>query len=309
MSTSLEPQHVIKGGGVLSVALAIAGCCVQDWKCGSTCNVATTGSADITIGTYLTNYVLAAMAAVMAWLAPSGDNVKMAMRGAFGLLAAACLCSGMEHQLFPDGKFHKYLWIAALICLGVGGLWRVYAALVAAQNAGYIKQWTDRQKQMYIFGGISVAYIVLIFLSYFEHISVPDVVMCVMHQSTFCLLLCIVAAVSEEIKWALAMLVSFGLATYVRISQPNPFKSNTKFNSTVVRGRENNQEANSAGGKKEKALMNCALMAYMVATFGLLLALYGKQTSFSKIENKADAMLDKVSTSKSGRRCCTCSFK
>merc|ERR1719215_945992 len=225
----------------------------------------------------------------MAYLAPSGDDVKLALRVAFCCLEGAYLMCALMHQLFPDGKFHSNLRLAGLVCLGVGGLWRVYGALVAARNAGYIKKWTDHKTLIYIFAGISVAFGVLIFLSHFEIISVPDFVMCTMHQSTFCLLLCIVAAVSEEVKWALACLFSFGVATYIRISKPDPFTSSTKFN--------------------DHALMNCALMLYLVSTFGLLMALYSKQTTFSKIEGRADSMIDSLAGSKGGRRCCSCSFK
>jgi len=225
----------------------------------------------------------------MATFAPTGDNVKTAFRAAFGLLAVAWLSRGVMHQFYPDGKVNQVLWVAALIGLGVGGLWRLYAATVAAQNAGYIQKWTDHKNFAYIFMGLSAGYTVLIFLAYYEHISVPGYLLMVMHQSTFCLLLCIVAALSEEVKWALACLASYGVATYVRINEPEPFRSSHKFNDT--------------------ALMNCAIMLYLTASFGLIMALYSRQTMFSRIENKTETMMDNLSAGKSGRRCCSCSFK
>mmetsp|Transcript_90101 Transcript_90101/g.226769 ORF Transcript_90101/g.226769 Transcript_90101/m.226769 type:complete len:297 (+) Transcript_90101:82-972(+) len=287
--TSLNPKLVIKVGGVLAVGLAILGCCVQDWTCRSKCGAATEWSGDNTWGTCLTYYVLAVMAAIMATLAPSGDGVKSAMRGAFSWLVVAWLIQGVVQSFLPpDGESHKYMWILSLVCLAVGGLWRVYAALVAAQKVGYITQWTDHQSQLYIFASISAAYVVIIFASYLGHISIPDLLMYTMHESTFCLLLCVVAAFSEEIRWAVACLLTYGLVIYIRKSQPYPFKISTKFNDT--------------------ALMNCALMGYLVATFGLLFALHSKQNTFYQIEQKADGMMDKCAEgaicTKPGRGCC-----
>jgi len=262
-------KQVVAGSCAMAVLLILVGFTVQDWS-----GPASAAPAGNPWGTLLTAAALCVEAGAMATTAPSSDGLRLPFQAAWGLSSIGWFCGFLLHQQFfqiggsgagtsaHDGPPH-WLLVLAPTCIGVGGLWLGYVALVAANAGSWLASWPEFCRNETILKGIFGVWTAVYVCTLLGYISLPIIVVANFKVVT-CIIISLVGVSAKKNSWVVAVVTTFTIAFLIEHFSPKPFSTSHTFDAV--------------------ALINGVLMLYMAMVYGLIQAvIYGHGKYFSAL--------------------------
>lgn len=286
-----ETKPIALGIGVVVALLLALGLTVQDWR--GTANPL--AMPQFPWGTFLTVCLLSAEATAIAVMVPEDGHLhlKIPFRAAYGLEGVGWATGALLLQrVVPvPHLLQEPLTVFATAAIGLAGIWRVYVAVVAGENAGHLRSLPERRVLAHMTIAVSVIFLILLGLNL--AIPMPEVIMALFKKVLMCLLLVLVGIGADEKPWAAVVALFFTVAIVLEYWNPMPFRTCALFHTS--------------------ALVNTILMLYLISTFCLITAIVDEQTYLSKVQNSGSDFLKQVDdklpmhTNKDNRNCCDCS--